>query len=395
MEDRLNPHRLSDSVDGMELGNRIGLIVNPLAGIGGRLGFKGSDGAYALRALLMGAPLVAPLRARSFLEALPAEVRLVTPPGIMGFENVRGTIHEPHTSVIPCVSPRVWPTTAFDTRRCAKAIVDNGVKLLVFVGGDGTARDILDSIDERVPALGVPAGVKVYSSVFAVNPRAAAFIAKRFLEGRAQPARREVLDVDEDEFRSGRLKVKLYGYLLVPVDDLLVEGGKTAFTSGEEEELEAIASYVVELMEPDTLYILGPGRTVEWIARKLGVEKTPLGVDAVYNGKLVGRDLSERELLELLKRYPKAKIIVSPLGGQGFILGRGNQQISPEVIMRVEPRNVIVVSTKSKLLTFKTLKVDTGDERLDKMFEGYMRVIVGYNREAVVKVEVTPRELRP
>jgi predicted polyphosphate/ATP-dependent NAD kinase len=365
----------------------VGFIVNPLAGIGGRLGFKGSDGAYAIRALAMGAPLVSPGRARSFLEALPVGVRIVTPPGLMGFDHVRGTRHEPYTTVINCVSPRVWPTTAFDTRRCSKAMVDQGVRLLVFVGGDGTARDVLDSVDERIPALGVPAGVKVYSSVFAVNPRAAALVIVRFLEGRAGVARREVLDVDEDEFRGGRLKVKLYGYLLVPVDELIVEGGKTAFTAGEDEELEAIAGYVVEIMEPDTLYILGPGRTVEWIARKLGVEKTPLGVDAVYNGRLVGRDLDERGLLELLERYPRAKIVVSPIGGQGFILGRGNQQISPQVIRRVGPGNIIVVATRSKLQTFKTLKVDTGDEELDRALSGYIRVIVGYNREVVKPVE--------
>jgi predicted polyphosphate/ATP-dependent NAD kinase len=371
----------------MEPGGPVGFIVNPLAGIGGRLGFKGSDGAYAIRALAMGAPLVSPGRARSFLEALPVGVRIVTPPGLMGFDHIRGTRHEPYTTVINCVSPRVWPTTAFDTRRCSKAMVDHGVRLLVFVGGDGTARDVLDSVDERIPALGVPAGVKVYSSVFAVNPRAAALVTVRFLEGRAGVARREVLDVDEDEFRGGRLKVKLYGYLLVPVDELIVEGGKTAFTAGEDEELEAIAGYVVEIMEPDTLYILGPGRTVEWIARKLGVEKTPLGVDAVYNGRLVGRDLDERGLLELLERYPKAKIVVSPIGGQGFILGRGNQQISPQVIRRVGPRNIIVVATRSKLQTFKTLKVDTGDEELDRELSGYIRVIVGYNREVVKPVE--------
>jgi predicted polyphosphate/ATP-dependent NAD kinase len=371
----------------MEPGGPVGFIVNPLAGIGGRLGFKGSDGAYAIRALAMGALLVSPGRARSFLEALPVGVRIVTPPGLMGFDNVKGTRHEPYTTVINCVPPRVWPTTAFDTRRCSKAMVDHGVRLMVFVGGDGTARDVLDSVDERIPALGVPAGVKVYSSVFAVNPRAAALVTVRFLEGRVGVARREVLDVDEDEFRGGRLKVKLYGYLLVPVDELIVEGGKTAFTAGEDEELEAIAGYVVEIMEPDTLYILGPGRTVEWIARKLGVEKTPLGVDAVYNGRLVGRDLDERGLLELLERYPKAKIIVSPIGGQGFILGRGNQQISPQVIRRLGPRNIIVVATRSKLQTFKTLKVDTGDEELDRALSGYIRVIVGYNREVVKPVE--------
>jgi len=375
-------------------GAPVGLIVNPLAGIGGRLGFKGSDGAYGLRALLAGAPLVSPARARAFLESLPAGVELLVPPGRMGFEWVNGTRHEAYARVVNCVSPRVWPTTAFDTRRCAKAMVDIGVKLLVFVGGDGTARDVLDSVDRTVPALGVPAGVKVYSSVFAKSPKAAAVIVKRFLEGSTSLVEREVLDVDEDEFRRGKLKVKLYGYLLVPSDELLVESGKTVFTSSEEEELDAIAEYFAEIVEPDTLYILGPGRTVERIARRLGVEKTPLGVDAVYNGRLVGKDLDERGLLELLEKYPKAKIVVSPIGGQGFILGRGNQQISPEVIRRVGPRNIIVVSTKSKLASFKSLKVDTGDESLDRILEGYIKVITGYRRETVVKVEAPEAALK-
>lgn len=365
----------------------VGFIVNPLAGIGGRLGFKGSDGAYGLRALAMGAKLVSPERARVFLESLRPGVRLLVPPGLMGFDVVRGTGHEVYAEVVRCVPARVWPTTAFDTRRCASQMAGMGVKLLVFVGGDGTARDIVDSVNRRIPVLGVPAGVKVYSSVFAVNPRAAARIVERFLEGLTPLVEREVLDIDEDEFRRGRLTVKLYGYLLVPQDEMLVESGKTVFTAAEDEEVEAIASYVVETMEPDTLYILGPGRTVEAIARKLGIEKTPLGVDAVYNGKLVGKDLDERGLLELLEKYPKAKIILSPIGGQGFILGRGNQQISPEVIRRVGPKNIVIVATKAKLATFKTLKVDTGDEEVDRMLQGYTRVITGYYRETVVKVE--------
>ncbi|MDM7275404.1 MAG: ATP-NAD kinase family protein [Thermoprotei archaeon] len=365
----------------------LGLIVNPLAGIGGRLGFKGSDGAAALKALYMGAPLVSPSRARAFLEALKPGLPLIAPPGLMGYDIVKETPHAGNTTIIQCVPRKLWPTTALDTRRCSRAMADAGVKLLVFVGGDGTARDVADGVDLRIPVLGVPSGVKVYSSVFSVNPKAAASIAWRFLTRGSPLVEREVLDVDEDEYRLGRLKVKLYGYMLVPSDEGLVEGGKSAFSEVEAEAVEAIAEYVVETMEKDTLYILGPGRTVEAIAAKLGVKKTPLGVDAVYNGRLAGSDLNERGLLELLKRYPKAKIIVSPIGGQGFILGRGNQQISPEVLKVVGPGNLIVVSTKSKLRTFKTLKVDTGDESLDAAFKGYIRVVTGYREEAVVKVE--------
>lgn len=369
------------------LRGRIGLIINPFAGMGGRLGFKGTDGALALRAAMMGARPVAPARARAFLEALKPGPRIVAPPGPMGFESLRGTAHEGLADVIECVPPKTWPTTAADTRRCAKMMLGEGVDLLVFVGGDGTARDVFDAVDKRVPVLGVPSGVKVYSGVFSLNPRSAGRIVNMFYSGGASLSEREVLDIDEEAYRRGRLDVRLYGYMIVPESPGLVESGKHYFTQSEEEELEAIARHVVESMEEGVLYIMGPGRTVESIARALGQKKTPLGVDAYYNGELVGEDLDEAGILRLLDRYPRARIVVSPIGGQGFILGRGNQQISPEVVRRVGAHNVIVVSTRAKLRTFKTLKVDTGDEEVDTALRGYRRVVTGYGRETIVKVE--------
>ncbi|MCX8195593.1 MAG: ATP-NAD kinase family protein [Acidilobaceae archaeon] len=355
---------------------RLGLIVNPIAGIGGRLGLKGSDGAAGLKALVEGAPLVSPERARAFLRALPGEVRLLVPAGKMGAEWAEGA------EVERCV-PEVWPTTAVDTIRCARRMAEK-VDLLVFVGGDGTARDLVKAIGTSRPVLGVPAGVKCYSAVFAESPRAAASMAWRFLREGGSTAEREVLDVDEDEYREGRLRVRLYGYLRVPALEGLVEG--KAFS--EEENLDAVAEQAAEALEKGVLYILGPGRTVEAVARKIGVEKTPLGVDAVLDGKLVGRDLNERALLELVARHPKVKIVVSPLGGQGFLFGRGNQQISPEVLRRVGLENVIVVASSAKLRALKSLKLDTGDERLDEEWRGrYVRVITGYGKEKVMKIE--------
>ncbi|MEM1939412.1 MAG: ATP-NAD kinase family protein [Acidilobaceae archaeon] len=366
----------------------IGFLVNPIAGIGGRLGFKGSDGVYGLKALMLGAPLVAPERARVFLRYLPRGPRIITPPGKMGFEWVRGSNHETNTSIVECVSEKIWPTTPLDTIRCARVMAES-VSILVFVGGDGTARDIEKGVGLRAPVLGVPSGVKVYSGVFAINPKVAATIAWKFLYEGALLTEREVLDIDEDEYRAGRLKLKLHGYLKTPVVEGLVEGSKSAFSYDEEENLEAIAEYIVENMEDNTLYILGPGRTIEKIALKLGLKKTPLGVDAVYNRRIVGLDLDEKRLVELVKSYPKAKIIISPIGGQGFLLGRGNQQISPDVLRLVGLDNIIIVSSKSKLRSFKTLKVDTGDDYVDNAVRarGYFRVITGYNEEAVVRVE--------
>ena len=253
---------------------------------------------------------------------------------------------------------------------------------------DGTPRVGVDVPTALHTSLAVPSGVKVYSSVFAYSPEEAAEVVSAFLEGRASLAEREILDVDEEAFRRGVLRVRLYGFLRVPVVEALVQPSKTW---GEarldvEENKRAIARYLVEEMEEGVLYILGPGTTLMAVAEQLGVEKTPLGVDAVVDGRLVGRDLSEGELLRLLERYPRAKVVVSPLGGQGFILGRGNQQISPEVIRRVGRENIIVLATKDKMAGLKALRVDTGDPEVDEMLRGYMRVVVDYMEERVVRV---------
>ncbi|MEB3780753.1 MAG: ATP-NAD kinase family protein [Desulfurococcales archaeon] len=364
---------------------RVGVIVNPVAGLGGRLGFKGTDGAIALRALMLSEELVSPKRAREFFENLRPGPLILVPPGKMGEESVKGTPHR--YRVVGCVGRRTWPTVAADTRRCARMMVDEGVDLIVFVGGDGTARDISSSIDMEVPVVGVPSGVKSYSAVFAVNPRAAARVVEEFLESRVSLVKREVLDVDEDAFRRDELVVRLYGYLVVPESEHMVGGGKEVVRYSEDEVLDSIAEYVVELMEDCTLYILGPGYTVSRIAERLGVEKTVLGVDAVHNGVLVGKDLDEDRLLELASRYDNVKVVVSPLGGQGFILGRGNQQISPRLLSRLGKDDLIVVSSPLKLRRLKVLRVDTGDPGVDEKFRGYVRVITGYGRYSMVRVE--------
>ena len=369
---------------------RIGVIVNPIAGVGGRLGFKGSDGAYGIRAVMEGAELVSPARARRFAQALReeaeragVEIEILTPPGLMGIESLRS----PELRIVtePCVPPKIWPTTAHDTIRCARALARR-VELLAFVGGDGTARDIYTAIGVSLPVVGVPAGVKMYSAVFAVNPEAAAEVVVAALQGRAALEERPVIDVDEDEFRRGRLVLRTYGHLLVPVlEGVVVETSKSPSRG---EGLEEIAEFFVrELVEECTLYILGPGSTIARIAEKMGVKKTLLGVDAVHNGRLVGVDLNERGILELLERYGKVKIVVTPIGGQGFILGRGNQQISPEVLRRVSKDDLIVVATPDKLRGLKSLRVDTGDREVDERFKGYVRVLVGYDKWRMVRVE--------
>ncbi len=365
----------------------IGFIVNPIAGMGGRVGLKGTDGDAYFEALKRGAKPVSPARARLFLESIREKdkLKLVVADGIMGAKIVYGT--SLRDKVVEVVNNVGTVTSRSDTIRIAsrmKEIVD----LLVFVGGDGTARDILDAIDQSIPALGVPSGVKMYSAVFATNPVAAARIVDSFILERTRIVPREVLDIDEEAFRRDKLVVKLYGYLLVPVVEGYVQGSKAPSMLGgdEYENLLGIARWVVENLEPDTLYILGPGNTIKVIGDLLGIDKTLLGVDAVVNGKLVGKDLGEEEILRLLDKYGKAKIIVTPIGGQGYIFGRGNQQISPEVIRRVGKDNIIVVASRRKIANLPVLRVDTGDPVVDEMLRGYIRVIVDYNYYVVKKV---------
>ena len=366
---------------------KVGFIVNPIAGMGGAVGLKGTDGEEVLRkAIELGAEPVAPKRASIFLREfakLGTNADFLVAPKIMGEYESRGILKQ--FIVIGEVGEE---TTAEDTIRIAKEMVDKGVDVLVFVGGDGTARDVLKSVGTKVPILGVPSGVKMYSGIFAANPKAAALVLKLFIEGKAGTRYAEVLDIDEEAFRDNRLSVKLYGYALTPYDSRYIQDSKepTILTESELDNQKAIAKYIVEEMEKDCLYILGPGTTVKAIADMLGVEKTFLGVDAVYNGKVVAKDANEKILLNLLNKYSKARIIVSPIGAQGFIFGRGNQQISPKVLRKVGKNNVIVVATRAKIAHTPVLRIDSGDSEIDKLFRGYIRVVINYREEKIMKV---------
>ncbi len=375
----------------------IGLLVNPIAGMGGRVGLKGTDGVYE-EAVRRGAVPVAPGRAREFLEALAETYKalerptplIVTCPGQMGAEcaELSGLEHR-------VIRVRTRATTAAsDTVRCVKALHDNGVRLLVFVGGDGTARDVCDSIArhkmEDLLVLGVPSGVKMYSGIFVVNPRDAAEVVRLVDEGTATPAEFEVMDADEQAIRQDRFIIRLYGYLKGPSVPARFQGAKQASpeTTDEREAQEAIARYLKDRMVADGTYVLGPGTTMKTFADLLGIKKTVLGVD-LYRAGETHNDLSESQLLDLIKDYSKTWIIVSPIGHQGLLFGRGNQQISPVVVERVGRDRIWIVCTPAKLggIEGGTLKVDTGDERIDKMLRGYIRVVTDYAEIRLVKVE--------
>ncbi|MCY3638929.1 MAG: ATP-NAD kinase family protein, partial [Chloroflexi bacterium] len=330
----------------------LGLIVNPIAGMGGSVGLKGTDGEDTpQRALSLGAEPQASKRSYEALsiigKAMP-ELSLVTCAGKMGEDTARSCGLTAH--IIEDVPQDGASTSSADTRRAALELQRLGVDLLLFAGGDGTARDICDALrtggfaSAELPVLGIPAGVKMHSGVFALTPRKAGETALHFLNDHAaELADVEVMDIDEDAFREGRVSATLHGYLKTPMGGDGVQATKSGAAPSDSRAAEDIARQVVADMADDTLYIIGPGTTTAAIARELGVANTLLGVDVVANGKLLAADATERDLLRLTDGR-SAKIVVTVIGGQGYIFGRGNQQIGPRVIRRIGRENIVVVA---------------------------------------------------
>jgi predicted polyphosphate/ATP-dependent NAD kinase len=335
----------------------------------------------------LGAKPVAPVRAEAFLSELKPvkhEVQLVVGAGSMG-EDEAESVGFTYT----VLGKRRKETSDEDTVAIAKKMLVAGVSLLVFCGGDGTARDILKAVGMALPVLGVPTGVKMHSAVFAVNPQAAARVVIRFLYETLPLRETEVMDVDEQAFREGSVSAELYGYVLAPYEPHLIQVNKIAspMTASELRNHAAIGVYIIETMKPDVVYIIGPGTTTRNIGDLLDAKKTLLGVDLFYNKKIVANDVNEKQILGEIEGKT-AQIIVTPIGGQGFIFGRGNQQISPEVIRRVGLDNILVVATEGKLRSLQSLRVDTGDPALDAAFrEREVKVIADYKTEYMMSVE--------
>ncbi len=365
----------------------MGFIVNPIAGMGGAVGLKGTDGKAVLeKAIILGAKPIAPARAETFLSELKpvkGRIRLIVGAGRMGEDEARNC-----GFAFSVLGTKKKETTANDTMGTARRIINSAADFLVFCGGDGTARDILSAVDSDLPVLGVPTGVKMHSAVFAVGPRAAARIAMEFLWGELPVREAEVMDVDEEAIRKGRVSARLHGYMLTPYEPNLIQGVKIAspMVEGEIRNQAAIAIYIIEKMKNDVVYIIGPGTTTRTIGDLMDPKKTLMGVDIFFNKKIVAKDSNEKQILEQIKGK-NAQIIVTPIGGQGFIFGRGNQQISPEVIREVGRDNVVVVATESKLRGLKSLRVDTGDSSLDDAFRGQIKVITNYKKENMMRIE--------
>ncbi len=368
---------------------RLGLIVNPIAGMGGRVGLKGTDGSAVLdEARRLGAQPVSSERALQALHKLTAsgvEFSLVTGQGHLGEDVARLAGLDP---TVVYGQPQESSTSA-DTQGAVAAMIAAGVDLLLFAGGDGTARDVLGVVGERVPVLGIPTGVKMYSAVFGTSAQNAGDLAARFIKGDPSVRLREaeVMDIDEVAMREDRMAARLYGYAQSPHHRQLTQNAKAGSSFSENVALEAVSRQLAREMRPGCLYILGPGTTTRRVMSALGLPKTLLGVDAVLDGTLVGADLNENALLQLMQGR-ETYIVVSVLGGHGSLFGRGNQQISAEVIRQVGRDHIQVVTTLEKLIALDAgaLHVDTGDEEIDAMLSGYMPLHTAPDRKVYFKV---------
>jgi predicted polyphosphate/ATP-dependent NAD kinase len=353
---------------------RIGFIVNPVAGMGGSVGLKGTDGNVE-EARRRGAVPHAMERALITLGLLAREPGLsfLSCSGPMGEEILR----KAGCGDVAILYTPASETSADDTKTAARRMAEEGAGLILFCGGDGTARDIFSVVGRDIPLLGIPAGVKMYSAVFAVDPASAAALVRE--SGTLSLRDAEILDVDEDAYRSGILNTRIFGIARSPVIPGMVQASKQVYEEADEERAKAeIARFMQEVILPGTLYILGAGTTTEAIADRLGVRKTLLGVDALRDGMLVAADLDEKRLSALLDDETDARIVLSPIGAQGFILGRGNQQISAAIVRKVGVKRIIVVATPHKLRDTPLLYVDSGDPALDREFGESIQVISGY-----------------
>ncbi len=370
---------------------RVGLIVNPVAGLGGAAGLKGSDLPNVVE-LTAGREAIAARRAAEAMTVLaghPSPPIIVTAKGDMGESAARAAGLDVDTVDFPLR----WPSTAADTVQSAKAIAASGVEILLFVGGDGTAVDILGAVGESIAVLGIPAGVKMHSGVFALSPRAGGALAKTFLDG-SKPAlvTGEVLDIDEALARTGRINPRLHGSLRIPGNARLVQAAKGRAAIPDRMQVDMLAASVHHLMEPDVTYVFGPGSTTAKALESLGLESTVLGVDVVRNGEVIAHDVDDRRLVSALEG--DFRIVISPIGGQGFVFGRGNQQISAEVLAHAGRERIIVIATEDKLVELGglPLKVDSGDARVDASIAGggYIKVLTGPDAWMVYPIEAVP-----
>ncbi len=386
----MNPTNISTTAAPERENLLVGLIINPIAGVGGRIGFKGSDDVEAIWAKIEDGEgkKVSNERAMRFLKSIG---NLKDTTSFLCFNDEMGeaVLAEMgfNYSIIGKTSNK--KPSREDTKKAARLILEKNADLLIFIGGDGTACDVFEAIEDKIPVLAVPSGVKMHSACFALSPEIAGEIFKQFHSGQLNLTEMEVMDIDEEAFRAGRVSAELKGMVKIPYLTASFQGGKmaSASTFDEKHDQRVIAERVSDDMDRDTLYLLGSGTTCKVVADYLKLEKTLLGIDAIFNRKLIAMDLNEKQLLDLLKQYSNSKIIITVIGNQGFIFGRGNQQFSPAVIRKIGKKNIILIATVSKLEKTERLRVDTGDIELDKELHGFIRVVTSYHEDILMRIE--------
>jgi predicted polyphosphate/ATP-dependent NAD kinase len=366
---------------------KLGLIINPYAGLGGSVGLKGSDGdAIRTEAIARGAEpraLQRMERALHIISGLREQVEIFCFAGDMGETSARTSGFT--TYVIGAAQQQ--PSSALDTCVAANALMQQGVDLILFAGGDGTARLVADVVGTSQPVLGVPCGVKMHSGVYANAPEAAGEILKQLLKGTlVNIVERDVKDIDEDAFRNGQVRARFYGTLLVPEDSQFLQQVKNAGTERDELAQLDVAQEMIEQLQPDTLYLVGPGSTTHLFLQELGIEGSLLGIDLLLNNELIATDVSAAQIATHLNQFSgPVKMIITAIGGQGHLLGRGNQQFTPAILRRIGKDNIHIIAARGKILALdgRPLLVDTNDPELDAAFSGYRPVITGY-RETIM-----------
>ena len=368
----------------LEVNMRLAVVVNPDAGLGGRLGFKGSDGRAA-EARAAGAQDRAGPRMKQCLEKLAELARepieIIAWDGRMGGDWIPGDYTS--TGVTPDIT---------DAASTSDFIKSHSPDLFLYAGGDGTTRDIVEALGDReIPLVGVPGGVKMHSGCFATTPKAAAEVVWSFVTGDLMVARTEVMDLDEEVYRKGEWKVKMYGEAFTPASPRWMQGAKEQVQrESEEETLEAMSAHIANLVEEnsDLMIVWGSGGTLRQMCKQLGHESTLLGIDILHAGKMYD-DLNEQGLLEIINSHDgEIKLLLSPMGGQGFLIGRGNLQLSPDVLRSIGIENILGIATPAKLLGLNELRIDTGDENLDAEIRSkkYLKVLQGYRTTRVIRV---------
>ena len=377
---------------------RLGLLVNPDAGLGGRLGLKGSDGQAEI-ARSRGAQDRSGPRMRAMLDHLITiskenldGIQWYVSKGRMGTDWI-----SPAISSLEIIHSSSSSTDAKDTSQLVGSMIGSDIDLLVYAGGDGTTRDVVAALSEygrpELPIIGVPTGVKMHSGCFASSPKAAAEVLSAWLEGDLLLSSTEVLDLDEDLYRQGKWIVRLYAEAITPASPRWMQGSKMRVeASGEEEIIQGLADHVRETLIDDRMMIVwGSGGTLRTIGGILGFDLSTLGIDITVGGNIIGSDLNENEILSALKEHQgDVMLLLSPMGGQGFLIGRGNLQLSPDVLRIIGVNRVLGIVTPAKMLTLRSLRIETGDSEMDQRFSDkkYLKVLQGYRTTRVLKVSV-------